>query len=85
MMIHHCNCAQIARPVSRDPRRNAVVKRNGQKQAFSRDKVQARIKQLTYGLNGDFIDADVLTRKVCEGAYDNVPTAQVVILMPLRL
>ena len=57
--------------------RCAVVKRDGATQAFNADKILARIKQLTYELNGDFVDAEVLAKKIGESIYDGVKTTEV--------
>jgi len=52
-----------------------VIKRNGKKESVKFDKITARIRRLSYGLS-PLIDVTVLTKKVIEGVYDGVTTAE---------
>ena len=46
-----------------------VLKRNGQKQLVSFDKITARIMALTYDLDMAFVDPVVVAQKVIAGVY----------------
>jgi ribonucleoside-diphosphate reductase alpha chain len=52
-----------------------VIKRSGKKESVKFDKITARIERLSYGLS-PMIDVTVLTKKVIEGVYDGVTTAE---------
>jgi ribonucleoside-diphosphate reductase alpha chain len=52
-----------------------VIKRNGKQESVKFDKITARIERLSYGLS-PMIDVTVLTKKVIEGVYDGVTTAE---------
>lgn len=53
-----------------------VLKRDGRKETVKLDKIVARIKKQTYGLNSDFIDPMTVAVKVIQGLYDGVPTSE---------
>ena len=53
-----------------------VVKRNGNKQPVSFDKITARIKALTYGLDQDFVEPVAIAQKVVAGVYAGVTTSE---------
>jgi len=53
-----------------------VVKRNGDREDVSFDKITARIKKLCYGLNTDYVEYIDIAKKVIEGLYDGVTTTQ---------
>lgn len=53
-----------------------VIKRDGRKEAVQFDKITSRVKKLCYGLDSDFIDATEVAKKVVQGVYDNVTTAE---------
>ncbi len=53
-----------------------VIKRNGRKEDVSFDKITARIKKLCYGLDQNYIDPIAIAKKVIQGLYDGVTTAQ---------
>ncbi len=53
-----------------------VVKRNGEREDVSFDKITARIKKLCYGLNTDYVEYIDIAKKVIEGLYDGVTTTQ---------
>ncbi len=53
-----------------------VVKRDGRKEAVQFDKITSRIKKLCYGLDSDFLDATEVAKKVVQGVYDGVTTAE---------
>lgn len=42
-----------------------IIKRDGRKQNVSFDKITARVNQLTYGLNMDFVEPISIAQKVC--------------------
>ena len=52
-----------------------VLKRNGEKQEVSFDKVTRRIKKLCYNLN-EHINHIVIAQKVCSQIYNNVTTKE---------
>ena len=43
-----------------------VVKRNGQQERVSFDKITSRINKLCYGLDRDFIDPVIISQKVVQ-------------------
>ncbi|CAI7747647.1 unnamed protein product [Closterium sp. NIES-54] len=53
-----------------------VIKRDGRKETVHFDKITARLKKLSYGLNPDFCDPVVVAQKVCMGVYKGVTTSQ---------
>ncbi|KAK1300338.1 Ribonucleoside-diphosphate reductase large subunit [Acorus calamus] len=53
-----------------------VVKRDGRKEAVHFDKITARLKKLSYGLNNDHCDPVIVAQKVCAGVYKGVTTSQ---------
>src|ERR1700753_4016300 len=53
-----------------------VVKRDGKKESVKFDKITARIEKLCYGLNPALVDPIDVAKKVIEGLYDGVTTAE---------
>lgn len=53
-----------------------VVKRDGRQEAVHFDKITARLKKLSYGLNMDHCDPVLVAQKVCAGVYKGVTTSQ---------
>ncbi|KAF3324114.1 ribonucleoside-diphosphate reductase large subunit-like protein [Carex littledalei] len=53
-----------------------VVKRDGRQETVHFDKITARLKKLSYGLNQDHCDAVLVAQKVCAGVYKGVTTSQ---------
>ncbi len=53
-----------------------VIKRNGHKEAVHFDKITARLKKLSYGLNTEHCDPVLVAQKVCAGVYKGVTTSQ---------
>ncbi|KAK1264362.1 Ribonucleoside-diphosphate reductase large subunit [Acorus gramineus] len=53
-----------------------VVKRDGRKETVHFDKITARLKKLSYGLNNDHCDPVLVAQKVCAGVYKGVTTSQ---------
>lgn len=53
-----------------------VIKRDGRKEVMKFDKITARIKKMTYGLNTDFVDIHEIARKVIAGVKDNMTTVE---------
>ena len=53
-----------------------VLKRNGQREDVSFDKITARIKKLSYGLDTRFVNIIEITMKVIQGLYDGVTTTE---------
>jgi ribonucleoside-diphosphate reductase alpha chain len=52
-----------------------IVKRNGSREPLKLEKISARIKKLTYGLN-ERVDPDVVSAKVASGLYDGVSSTE---------
>ena len=52
-----------------------VIKRNGNKEEVSFDKVTRRLKKLCYGLNKE-INPTIIAQKVCSQIYNNVTTIE---------
>ncbi len=46
-----------------------VIKRNGKRQPVNPEKIRARFVNKAMGLNLDFINFDVIVKKVTEGIY----------------
>lgn len=53
-----------------------VVKRDGRREVVHFDKITARLKKLSYGLNQDHCDPILVAQKVCAGVYKGVTTSQ---------
>ena len=53
-----------------------VIKRDGSEEAVKFDKISARIKKQTYGLDQDYIDYMEIAKKVIVGVYDGVTTRE---------
>ena len=53
-----------------------VIKRDGSEEAVKFDKISARIKKQTYGLDQDYIDYMEIAKKVIAGVYDGVTTRE---------
>ena len=53
-----------------------VIKRDGRQEKVHFDKITARIRKLSYGLNDTFCDPTVVAQKVCMGVYKGVTTSQ---------
>ncbi|XP_020689697.1 ribonucleoside-diphosphate reductase large subunit, partial [Dendrobium catenatum] len=53
-----------------------VVKRDGKRETVHFDKITARLKKLSYGLNSDHCDPVLVAQKVCLGVYKGVTTSQ---------
>ncbi|KAI0497218.1 hypothetical protein KFK09_020440 [Dendrobium nobile] len=53
-----------------------VVKRDGKRETVHFDKITARLKKLSYGLNTDHCDPVLVAQKVCLGVYKGVTTSQ---------
>ena len=53
-----------------------VVKRNGNQQPVSFDKITKRISQLCDGLDPNHVDAVQISQKVIQGVYPGVTTSQ---------
>ncbi len=51
-----------------------VIKRNGQPEEVSFDKIKNRIANLSEGLNEQFVDIDEVSKRVIAGLYDKVTT-----------
>lgn len=52
------------------PSERTVIKRDGSKQVFDKEKINERIKSLTFDLNAEFITVDEIVEKVASGLYD---------------
>merc|ERR1719171_3114 len=54
-----------------------VIKRDGQRQEVKFDSITKRIRTLCDGLDPDYIDPVVVTKKVIEGFYNGIPTSEI--------
>lgn len=54
-----------------------IIKRNNRKENIKFDKVLARIKKQTYGLDSKFIDPVEVAQKVISGLYDGVTSKEI--------
>jgi len=57
-----------------------VLKRDGQRQSVKFDNISKRISDLCEGLSPDYIDPVAITKKVIEGFYGGISTAEIDIL-----
>jgi ribonucleoside-diphosphate reductase alpha chain len=53
-----------------------VVKRDGRRETVKFDKITARIQNLCYGLDANYVDPILVARKVIDGLYDGVNTTE---------
>lgn len=53
-----------------------VVKRDGRRETVKFDKITARIQNLCYGLDANYVDPILVARKVIDGLYDGVTTTE---------
>ena len=53
-----------------------VIKRSGQKEEVSFDKITARLRKMTYGLDTNYVNLIEVSKKVIMGLYDGVTTAE---------
>jgi ribonucleoside-diphosphate reductase alpha chain len=53
-----------------------VIKRSGQREEVSFDKITARLRKLTYGLDTNYVNLFEVSKKVIMGLYDGVPTTE---------
>lgn len=53
-----------------------VVKRDGRQESVHFDKITARLKKLSYGLNPEHCEPVLVAQKVCMGVYKGVTTSQ---------
>ena len=53
-----------------------VIKRDGRQESVHFDKITARLKKLSYGLNAEHCDPVLVSQKVCAGVYKGVTTSQ---------
>jgi len=53
-----------------------VIKRDGRKETVKFDKITARIEKLCYGLDARFVSPVDVAKKVIDGLYDGVTTAE---------
>lgn len=53
-----------------------VIKRDGSEESVKFDKISARIKKQTYGLDQDYIEYMEVAKKVIAGVYDGVTTRE---------
>lgn len=53
-----------------------VIKRDGKQESVHFDKITARLKKLSYGLNPEHCDPVIVAQKVCMGVYKGVTTSQ---------
>ena len=51
-----------------------VIKRDGSKEPVRFEKISNRVRKMTYGLNGDYIDPIEIAQKVIAGIYDGITT-----------
>lgn len=53
-----------------------VIKRSGHREEVSFDKITARLRKLTYGLDTNYVNLFEVSKKVIMGLYDGVPTTE---------
>jgi len=53
-----------------------VITRSGKKEPVKFDKITLRISKLTYGLNGEFIDAMEVAKRTIQGLFDGITTEE---------
>jgi len=62
---------------SAQPDQTFIVKRDGERQAVQFDKITNRIQALCTGLDSNFIDSIVVTKKVIEGFYSGISSSEI--------
>ena len=53
-----------------------VIKRTGKREEVSLDKITARVKKLSYGLDSKFVDTIEISKKVIAGLFNGVTTSE---------
>jgi ribonucleoside-diphosphate reductase alpha chain len=53
-----------------------VIKRDGSEESVKFDKISARIKKQTYGLDSEYVDYMEISKKVISGVYDGVTSKE---------
>ena len=53
-----------------------VIKRDGRKEEVSFDKITARLRKMTYGLDTNYVNLIEVSKKVIMGLYDGVTTVE---------
>ena len=53
-----------------------IIKSNGKEEDVKFDKISSRIKKATYGLDVNFVDSDLVSKKVIDGLYDGVTSRE---------
>ncbi|MBL7782878.1 MAG: ribonucleoside-diphosphate reductase subunit alpha, partial [Saprospiraceae bacterium] len=53
-----------------------VIKRSGQREEVSFDKITARLRKMSYGLDTGFVNIIEVSKKVIMGLYDGVTTVE---------
>ena len=53
-----------------------VIKRDGHKEDVSFDKITARLRKMTYGLDTNYVNLIEVSQKVIMGLYDGVTTVE---------
>lgn len=53
-----------------------VIKRDGSKEPVKFEKISNRIRRMTYGLNGDYVDPIEIAQKVIAGIYEGISTEE---------
>ena len=53
-----------------------VIKRSGQREEVSFDKITARLRKMSYGLDTGFVNIIEVSKKVIMGLYDQVSTIE---------
>jgi len=54
-----------------------VTKRDKSRESVKFDKISARIKKMTYGLNTDYVDYTEVAMKTINGMYDGITTTEI--------
>jgi ribonucleoside-diphosphate reductase alpha chain len=54
-----------------------IIKRNGVVESLKLEKISARIKKQSYGLDSKFVDCDKIAIKVVNGLFENATTKQI--------
>ena len=53
-----------------------VIKRDGRRESVRFDKITARVERLSYGLDANFVEPVEVAKKVIQGIFDGVTTAE---------
>ena len=64
-------------PTSATKKVKFVTKRNGTQEPFDREQIHEQLKKLAFGLNTDYVNLDLMLKKVEAGLSDGIKTTEI--------